>query len=102
MHLEQFSIIQRSKNVKEIEEMLLLMGADNVNVAITSNRVKCSTFEKSGTYEIMIIGNKVTKEVLVHVPGEQLRIKKDVEIVIEDLEYRRKWFFFDWRVFKKV
>lgn len=56
--------------------------------------LRSSTFTKANTYRISIIANKDTGLVKLVAHGDELRNKKDVSITINQLKYRKHWWFF--------
>lgn len=84
---------------KETIDMIYNAVDVYVDTNLIMNSIAKSTFTKRGSYHLHLVGNKTTNEVLIIIPGDQLRGGKTIYIKLPSISYKGKWFgLLGWKV----
>lgn len=92
---EQISILERSKSRVKMEGVLCAVYAClgmSVPCKEILSRIAQSTFTKSGTYTIFLIGSKEKRKVYLMVDEAEIRGGKDIYYELPNLVYKPRLF----------
>lgn len=84
---------------KETIDMIYNSVDVHVDTDLIMKGIATSTFTKRGSYHLHLVGNKTTNEILIIIPGDQLRGGKTIYIKLPFISYINKWFgILGWKI----